>query len=106
MKTYMNNNLLTNTVEKIKLVEYYEQTVKFIARFIEDVRNNIIEKCASFAQSYLLHKVLKRFGRERHDALKKEMDQLYRQTCFYQISIKDLTPQEKRRYQEDIMILD
>ena len=37
-------------------MEYSEQTVKFIARVIEDLRNNTMEKGASFEQSYFLHK--------------------------------------------------
>ena len=34
------------------------------------------------------------------------MEQLYRRTCFDPIYIKDLTPQEKRRAQEAIIILE
>ena len=36
----------------------------------------------------------------------KEMDQLYRQIIFEPIDIKYLKPQEKRRSQETVMILD
>ena len=36
----------------------------------------------------------------------KEMGQIYRQTCFEPVSIKQLTPQDKIRAQEAIMILD
>ena len=57
-------------------------------------------------QRYLLHKGFKKFGREGRDALNKYMDQIYRLTCFEPIAIKDLIPQEYRRSQEDIMILD
>ena len=34
-KTEMNHNLLAQTIEKRKQIEYYDQTVKLIARVIE-----------------------------------------------------------------------
>ena len=56
MKIYVNNILLTQTIEKSNCVKYSDQTVKLIAIFIKDSRNNIMEKVASFAQIYFLHK--------------------------------------------------
>ena len=44
MKTDMNHNLLTQTIEKRKCMEYSEQTVKLIAIVIEHLRNNKMEK--------------------------------------------------------------
>ena len=38
-------------------MEYSEQTMKLIARIIEDLRNNIMEKGASFVQRYFMHNV-------------------------------------------------
>ena len=76
MKTKTNNNLLTKTIENINHMEYFDQTVRFIARVIEYSRNNITGKGASFSQSYFLHKGLKEFGQEGRDVLTKEMDQL------------------------------
>ena len=72
-----------------------EQTVKLIARFIGDLRNNTIEKGASFAQRYFLHKGFKKFGREGRDALTKDVDQLYRQT-FLSLSILNNLIQSRR----------
>ena len=71
MKTEMNHNLLTQTIEKINNMEYSAQTVKFIARVLEDLRNDTIENGARFALRYFLHKGLIKFGRERRDALTK-----------------------------------
>ena len=56
MKTKMNHNLLVHTVEKSNCMEYSEQNIKFIARVVEDLRNNTTEKGSSFTQSYFLHK--------------------------------------------------
>ena len=64
-------------------MKYSEKTVKLIARVIEDLRNNTMKKGASFAQRYFLHKGFKKFGREGHDTLTKEMDQPYMWTFFY-----------------------
>ena len=64
--------------------------MKLIARVIEDLRKNTIEKGASFSQRYFLHKWLKGFGREGLDAMTKEMEQLYMKTSFGTIYIKDL----------------
>ena len=43
-------------------MEYYQQTVKLIARFIEQLINNKTEKGAIFAQRYFLHKGFEKFG--------------------------------------------
>ena len=48
MKTDMNHNLLAQKIENTKRMEYYEQMVKFIARVIEDLRNNTMGKGARF----------------------------------------------------------
>ena len=56
MKTEMNYNLLTQTIEKSNLMEYYKQKVKLITRVIEYLRNNTTERGARFAQRYFLHK--------------------------------------------------
>ena len=40
-------------------MEYYDLTVKLIFRVIDELRNNITEKGARFAQRYFLHKAIK-----------------------------------------------
>ena len=93
MKIDMNHILITQ--KNSKQMEYSDQTVKLIVRVIGGLINNT-KKGARLAQRYFLHKRLKKFGREGCDALTKEMDQIYRQTCFDPIYIKELTPQENR----------
>ena len=48
IKALINNNLLTQTTLKSKRMEYSEQIFKFIAKIIEDLRNNTMKKGASF----------------------------------------------------------
>ena len=62
MKTEMNHNLLAQTIEKVKRMEYYEQTVKLIATIIEDLINNTMENAANFSQRYFMQKGIKTFG--------------------------------------------
>ena len=59
MKTEMNHILLTQKIGNISLREYYEQTMNFITRFIEDLRKNTTKKGAKFAQRDFLQKGLK-----------------------------------------------
>ena len=80
--------------------------MKFIDLFIEYLQNDTMKKCARFSLRYFLQKLLIKFGRERHNTLTKDMDYVYRQTCFEAIYIKDFIPQEKRRAQEAIIILE
>ena len=56
MKTDISHNLLKQTIENSKRMEYFEQTVKLIASVIEDLRKNKMEKGARFSQRYFLHK--------------------------------------------------
>ena len=55
----MNPNLLTHTIEKSKRVDYSDQAVKLISRFIEYLRKNHMGKGTSYAQGYFLHKIFK-----------------------------------------------
>ena len=56
MKTDMSHNLLTQTIEKSKNMEYSVKKVKLVAIFIEYLRNDSMYKGASFAQRYFLRK--------------------------------------------------
>ena len=56
MKNEMNHNLLTQTIDKINHMDYYDQMVKFIATVIGNLRKNTTEKGAGFSQRYFLHK--------------------------------------------------
>ena len=48
MKTEMNHNLSTLTIENIKIMVYSDQTVKLVARVTEKLINNMMEKGAIF----------------------------------------------------------
>ena len=56
IETEINHHLLTQTIENSNHMEYFEQTVKLVARVLEDLRNITMEKVASFAQGYFMFK--------------------------------------------------
>ena len=76
-----------------------------IARVIADLNNAVTIKGASFAQQHILQKGLKVFGKRGKAASVKELDQLHQRNCFTPISIKDLTPEEKRKAMEALLFL-
>lgn len=65
-----------------------------MAKIIKEVTS----KC-SLAQQYLLHKGLKKFGKEGEKAIGKEMGQLRNQTCWMPMSVTDMNANERRRAQ-------
>ena len=63
IKTEINHNVLTQIIENSMCMEYSEQKVKLIDRFIEKLRNNTMEKCIISSQRYFMRKGLKTFER-------------------------------------------
>jgi hypothetical protein len=60
---------------------------------------------ASFVQQYILQKGLKVFGQKGHDALKKEIDQLHKRTCFALLKVKEMKPSQRKKAQMALMFL-
>ena len=83
----------------------YKNTHAMIARCMDDINNRVMTRGASFAQQFLLHKGLKVFGEHGPEAATKEMDQLHRRNCFMPISVKDMTPTERRNAMGALMFL-
>ena len=76
--------------------EYPESETQVIAMFIDKI-NKYDE--VSFAQQYLLHEGLKRYGKEGRSASKKEIKQLHERVCFRPINVASLTMEERRKAQ-------
>ena len=76
-----------------------------IARIIGDLNEQISSKGYAFAQQYILHKGLKKFGQKGREAAGSEMDQLYARNCFVPISINELKISERLKAQEALMLL-
>jgi hypothetical protein len=79
---YCHNLVLQVKPEKEEIIEYGLSQAMLIARFIQDIMMNVKQHGASFAQQYILQKGRKVFGKQGHQASKKEIDQLHKRTCF------------------------
>ena len=75
------------------------------ARFITDINSRTTAEGLSFAQQYMLHEGLKRYGKEGESAVFKEADQLYRRNAFAPIDVSELTPGEIKKAQQALMFL-
>ena len=59
----------------------------------------------SFSQQYQLGKGLKMFGEKGHKASSSELEQLHHRKCFYPVSVKDMTRNERLKAQMAMMLL-
>jgi len=98
-------NLFTQSLDSNKKLEYSDITMRIIANVMVDIRSKTMERGASFVQQYPLKKGLKVFGEAGIEAALKEVDQLYKRSCFTPINVKDLSNRERRKAQVAIMLL-
>ena len=85
--------------------EYDQDEGMLMARYIVDINTMTTIQGSAFAQQYLLDKGLKVFGKRGRGAASKEVDQLCKRSCFTPISIKEMTPLERKKAQMAIMFL-
>jgi hypothetical protein len=93
---YCHNLVSQVKPEKEKTIKYGSCQAMLIPRFIQDITMNVNQHGASFAQQYILPKGLKVFGQKGHDALKKEIDQLHKRTCFAPLKVKEMKPSKRK----------
>jgi hypothetical protein len=89
---YCHNLVSQLKAEKEQIIEYGSSQAMVIARFIQDIRMNVKQHGSSFTQQYILQKGLKVFGKQGHQASKREIDQLHKRTCFAPLKVKDMKP--------------
>ena len=75
------------------------------AQFIDEIKMKVNQQGASFAQQYVLQKGLKKFGERETRAPGRKPDQLHRRNCFRPVDVASLTPEEKRKAAEAMMLL-
>jgi hypothetical protein len=102
---YCHNLVSQVKPEKEQIIEYGSSQVMLIARFIQDITMNVKQHGASFAQQYILQKGLKVFGKQGHQASKKEINQLLKRMCFAPLKVKDMKPSERKKAQMALMFL-
>ncbi|MGA0888342.1 MAG: Ty1/Copia family ribonuclease HI [bacterium] len=91
------HSLFSQAIDDDRRVKYEEWMVPVIAHFITHIRDGVTVNGFSFAQQYGYKTGIKLFGKKGKEAANKEMDQLYRRTCFEPILVKDLDPIERKR---------
>ena len=99
------HNLVHQSIKIKDKIEYTKATGLFIARTLHEFRQEQTGREKSFGQQYNLKKGLKMFGEAGKIAATKEADQLYKRETFRPISVKDLSPSERRKAQESFMFL-
>ena len=82
-------------------MEYNTDLAMMIARVITYINGNVqrkeLEFVQTFLQQYILQKGPKEFGIRCEEGAIKELEQLDKGTCFSPISIKEMTPAEKKK---------
>ena len=58
-----------------------------------------------FGQQYVIQKGLDKFGDSAKTGAMKELDQLHKRNCFTPINVKDMSPNEKAKAQNGIMLV-
>ena len=86
-------------------MEYSQEMALVAARFIDEIKVKVNQQGASFAQLYILQEGLKKFRQRGHEGARKEVDQLHRRNCFRPVHVASLTPAEKRKAAEAMMLL-
>jgi hypothetical protein len=102
---YCHNLVSQVKPEKEQILEYGSSQAMLITRFIQDKTMNVKQHGASFAQQYILQKGLKVFGKQGHEASKKEIDQLHKRTCFAPLKVKNMKPSKRKKAQMALMFL-
>jgi hypothetical protein len=100
------HNIIHQTrASKSEILEYEPDDTMIMARLISDLQNQVKTKKKSFAQQYILQKGLKLYGSKGYDAALKELEQLYKRTCFEPVNVNELTAGEKKKAQQALMFL-
>jgi hypothetical protein len=76
-----------------------------IAQIMNDINSQTTIKGATFAQQYILQRRLKKFGQLGVNAATKGMDQLHQRTCFTPVDVAKMTPEERRKSVDALMLL-
>ena len=86
-------------------VEYSLEYALLIARCMDDLQNKITQHGVSYAQQYLLKPGLKIFKDRGVKATKEELSQMLRRNCFWPTLVSDMTPSERRKAVDAILLL-
>ena len=101
-----NHNLVFQQFNNNKKEFYARDHAQLIARVIQQIRDRIqAPDGVSFIQQYYITKGLKLFGEEGRKAAMKELTQLVQRNCWEPKLISELTPEERKKAVEAMMLL-
>jgi len=86
-------------------VMYSEKRAFLIAKFMLQINEKITTTGICFGQQFMLHRGLKRFGSRGNDAPSIELKQFHDRQCFTPINIDEITPSERRKAMDALMLL-
>jgi hypothetical protein len=101
----MCHNLVVTGAELKHKMECSLRLAQAAARWIAEINAKATTQGASFVQQCVLQKGLKKFGERGHNGAVKEADQLHRRNCFAPVDVATLTPEEKHKAVEALMLL-
>ena len=76
-----------------------------MARCMQESNDRDVHQSHSFLQNYSLKKGIKKWGERAWKSAFGKMSQLHKRVCFHPMSIKALTPREKKRAVETLTFL-
>ena len=104
------NLLLDAKNENLKVKEYVPKEAEVVARLMTAINDNVMQTGvtgvkAVFGQQYVIQKGLKEFGDAARVGAMKELDQLHKRNCFSPIEVNKMTPKEKCKAKNGIMLV-
>ena len=85
---------------------YYERSrAQLLARIIQQTKDRVTMDGVSFIQQYYITKGLKKFGDDGRKAAIKELKQLVERNCWTPVLVSELTPEERRKAVDSMMLL-
>jgi len=84
---------------------YSEDCAFLIAKFMLQINEKITTTGICFGQQFILHRGLKKFGIRGNDAASKELKQLLDRKCFTLRNISEITPSERRKARDALILL-
>ena len=106
-----NYNLLSNVEDtNLKIKEYVPKEAEAVARLMTAINDNVTRTGvtgvkAVFGQQYIIQKGLKEFGESARIRAMKELAQLHKRNCSSPIKVNKMTPEEKRKAQNGMMLV-
>src|SRR5210317_1889419 len=100
------HNLVFQQTGEGRKTEYSEERARLIAQMMQQIKTRVTSgDGVSFIQQYYITKGLKVFGDRGHEAAMKELKQLVERNCWKPIDVGKMTPSEKQKAVDAMMLL-